>query len=323
MDQSLLQRAQRWVAWGAALATVFYVLFAAWEGFNEVKSTLLGFAWRWYLPALGLTLLNYALRTWKWHYLLRRVGVDLPFGESAWIFLSGLVMVISPAKAGEVLKPFLVRVRTKTPMATTLPVLITERMTDAIACLSLAALGVSTYYADKAIYLFVPMGLIVLGLAILASKTLSLSLIHLAEKLPLIGKYAFKFEELYCAMRVCVAPIPLLLTSFISLLAWWAECWGYMFIFRGFGLDVPVEAATFIYAFSTVAGGAVPGGLGVADGALVVLAEQLIPSLSGAQAIAAALLIRVATLWMGELIGAFALIKVSNMLEPVRSDQSS
>ncbi len=314
-DRGLLKRFRRWLAWGIGLAVVFYVAFSAWIGLGPVADTLAHFSWGYYLPALLLTLLNYALRFGKWHYLLGRLGIRIDWKEDALIFCAGLAMVISPGKVGEVLKPYLVRVRTGVPMATTIPVLITERLTDGIACLSLAALGVGTYMADSAIYLAIPLGMIVVLLLVLSNVRLSLWIIHLLGKLPLISKISAKLEELYVAMRTCVAPVPLVVTVAMSMVAWGGECLGYQLIFHGFGLDVPLAQATFMYAFATVAGGAVPGGLGVADGALQALANSLVVGITPAQALAAAMLIRLATLWMGELIGAIALFKVGDLLE--------
>jgi uncharacterized membrane protein YbhN (UPF0104 family) len=76
---------------------------------------------------------------------------------------------------------------------------------------------------------------------------------------------------------------------------------------------VSLDRATFLYAFATVAGGAMPGGLGVADGALVGGAVQL-TGVDEPVAVASALLIRVATLWFGVILGAFALLPVGRML---------
>jgi uncharacterized membrane protein YbhN (UPF0104 family) len=59
-----------------------------------------------------------------------------------------------------------------------------------------------------------------------------------------------------------------------------------------------------------------PGGLGVADGALVGGAMQLIPGVDEATAVASALLVRVATLWLGVVMGAFALFRAADLLEP-------
>ncbi|MES2638829.1 MAG: lysylphosphatidylglycerol synthase transmembrane domain-containing protein [Myxococcota bacterium] len=314
--QNLIVRFRVWLAWGIALAALLYVAGSLYAGIEEVGTALATFRWVLFLPVLGLTLVNYGLRFWKWHYLVGRVGARIGLADNAVIFASGFAMVISPGRAAELLKPWLVRARTGIPMAQTIPALVTERLTDGIACLALAAIGVSTYAGDRAVYVFVPIALVVGGLAVLSHKGLSLAILGVLRRLPLIHKIGDKLEEMYLAMRTCVAPVPLLLTVLASLVAWGAECVGYMLVFRGFGIDASLDVSTFLYAFATVAGGAMPGGLGVADGALVGGAMELVPGVTEAIAVASALLIRVATLWFGVVIGAFALLRATVLLEP-------
>ena len=95
----------------------------------------------------------------------------------------------------------------------------------------------------------------------------------------------------------------------------------FQLIFKGMGVDAGFDVCFFLYAFATVAGSAMPGGLGVADGALVGGAMQFLTVTEG-QAVTAALLTRVATLWLGVGLGALALLKVSSILEsyPVETD---
>lgn len=311
-------RFQRWLAWGVAIAALLYVGGSVWAGVGEVGESLARFSWPIYGVVLLLTLLNYGLRFWKWQYLLGRLGVHLPIAENLVIFGSGLAMVISPAKAGEVLKPYLVRVRTGVPMTHTLPALVTERLTDGIAALALAAISVGTYAGDRASYVFVPLGLVVVGLAVLASERVSMAILRVLTRLPGLHRIGARLESMYVSMRICVAPAPLFLTVLASLVAWGGECVGYMLVFHGFGVDASLDVSTFLYAFATVAGGAMPGGLGVADGALVGGAVQLVEGLSQADAVAAALLIRVATLWFGVILGAFALLRVGELLAAPR-----
>jgi uncharacterized protein (TIRG00374 family) len=307
--RDMVGRLRRWLAWGVAAAAVLYVAGSAWAGFAEVRQALTSFRWAWYVPVLGLTLVNYGLRGAKWVWLLRRLGVVLPWRESVFIFVTGLAMVISPGKAGEILKPWLVRERTGAPLTTTFPALVTERLTDGIAALALAGISVSRFAGDKAAYVWGPSIVTVVCLAVLAHRGLSMAILRLLGGLPGIRRVAPKLEELYVAMRVCLAPFPLFVTVAMSLVAWFAECVGYQLVFTGFGVHASLEAATFLYAFATVAGGAMPGGLGVADGVLAGLAPQLVAGLDAGTALAAALLIRVATLWFGVLLGAAALVR--------------
>ncbi len=311
---TLVLRFRVWLAWGLAAAALIYVAGSVYAGIGEVGSRLASFDWWLYVPVLGLTLLNYGLRFWKWRYLVGRLGARLPLREDAIVFGSGLAMVVSPGKAGELLKPYLLRARTGFPMAKAIPALVTERLTDGIACLALAAISVSTYAGESAQYVFVPIVGVVAGLGVLMHRGLSLRVLGILRRLPLISRVGDKLEEMYLAMRTCVAPVPLLLTVVASLVAWGGECVGYMLVFRGFGVDVSLDVSTFLYAFATVAGGAMPGGLGVADGALVGGAQRLVPGLDLPTAVAAALLIRVATLWFGVAVGAIALLRVAALL---------
>jgi uncharacterized membrane protein YbhN (UPF0104 family) len=268
---NLFTRFRTWLAWAIALAAVLYVAGSVWAGFDEVGAALSRFHWPAYALVLALTLVNYSLRFWKWHYLTGRLGVRLPVGESAVIFASGLAMVLSPGKAGELLKPYLVRERTGVPMARTIPALVTERLTDGIAALVLAAISVSTYAGEHASWVYGTIVVVVAGLAVLSNGAASLAILHGLRRLPGLGGVGAKLEEMYTAMRICVAPAPLLLTLVASMIAWGAECVGYKVVFGGFGFDASLDLSTFLYAFATAAGGLMPGGLGVADGILVGL----------------------------------------------------
>ena len=303
------------MVWAIVGGALLYVAGTVWAGFDEVGGQLAEFHWGIYLVVLLLTLVNYGLRFGKWEYLLRRLGVQVDLKDNLTIYLAGLAMVISPGKAGELLKPFLVSRRTGVPMATTFPALVAERLTDGIAMLLLAAISVGTYAKDQSWVLWVLGGGTALGLLVLAIKPLSIFILDVLEKLPLVGRVVPKLREMYLAMRICLAPVPFLLTTLVSLVAWGAECVGYLLVFRGLGvMEATLDASTFLYAFATVAGGFMPGGLGVADGALVGGAVEIIGT-TEASAVAASLLIRVATLWFGVFMGAFALLRFESLLE--------
>lgn len=311
----LVQRFQRWLVWGLAIAALLYLAGSIYAGIGEVGSALATFAWWLMVPVLLLVLVNYFLRFLKWHYFIGRLGIHVPFRDNLIIFGAGLAMVISPGKAGEVLKPYLVRARTGANMATSIPALVAERLTDGIAMLILAGLSVSTYAGDKTHYIAIPAVVGAAGLGVLAWKQLSMAILGLMGRMPVIGRFGHKLEEMYLAMRTCLAPGPFIVAVLVSVLAWWAECVAYWLIFLGFDVAASMDVCTFLYAFATVAGGAMPGGLGVADGALGGGALTLVPGITEAQAVASALLIRVTTLWFGVGLGAIALFRAGGLLE--------
>jgi len=308
-------RFRKWAAIAVAVAAIGYLAYALYRGLSETANELVSFSWGWYLPILGLTLVNYGLRYLKWHYLLGRLGVRIPHSSNIWIYLAGLAMVISPAKAGEVVKPYLVKVMTGAPMARTLPALVAERGTDGLAVVILSAIGVSTFYAEAQSVIVWTFVAIVAMLGIIASKTLSMGIIRIVESLPVVGGIGQRLEESYLAMRTCLAPVPFMVTIVMSLVAWWAECVGYWLVFKGMSVSAGLDVSTFLYAFSTVFGAPSPGGMGMADVALVEGARELIAGLTDGQAVASSLLIRIATLWFGVLLGAGALLYMERVIK--------
>lgn len=314
MAANLVIRFRRWVVGAIAVGALLYLGGSVWAGLEPMGQALRDFRWALAVPVIVLTLINYGLRFVKWRYLVRRLGVHMPLAEDAWTFTAGLAMVISPGKAGELLKPYVVRARTGTPMATTVPALVTERLTDGIAMLILAGLSVTTFAGEKVHYITIPAVLTAAGLVVLASERLTQLALTIVERVPGVRRVVPKIRVMVAAMRVCTAPVPLVMTVLLSIIAWGAECVGYMLVFRGLGVDAGLDVSVFLYAFATVAGGAMPGGLGVAEGALAGGAVSLIPGISEANAVASALLIRVATLWLGVGLGAVALFRVASML---------
>ncbi|MFT5584587.1 MAG: hypothetical protein ACI9VR_002172 [Cognaticolwellia sp.] len=326
-QDNLIRRFRKWAIWAIAFGALLYVGGSVWAGLRDVQNELANFSWWLAIPVLLLTVVNYGLRFVKWHYLLGQLQARVPWKENLRIFIAGLAMVISPAKAGELLKPYLVSKRTGVPMATTLPALVAERLTDAIAVLALAAISVGTYATElesreilgvqvSANGVLVAIAAsIVLGLAVLSSKRVSFGILGVMGKVPLAKRVVPKLEEMYRALVTCLAPVPLLWTVFLSLVAWGAECWGFQLVLIGLGVeDAALGACTFIYAFATIAGGPSPGGLGIADGALVGMTTKLIGT-NQAIAVTGALLIRIATLWFGVGMGAIALMGFDKLLD--------
>ena len=107
-----IERFQRWVIVAIVACIFLYVGFSVWSGLDEISAEL-SINWWMFVAAILLTLTNYALRFVKWHYLLGRLDVKMPWVTDAWDFIAGLSMAISPGKAGELLKPYVVKRVTK------------------------------------------------------------------------------------------------------------------------------------------------------------------------------------------------------------------
>ena len=315
---AVIERLQRRLLLGVLLGVIVVIGVVLLLDADSLGQALRDFDW-WLLPlVLGLSLVNYALRFLKWQYYLRLLNVQgLERVDSASIFVAGFTMVMTPGKVGELLKSYLIRQRVGTPMTQTAPIIAAERITDGVAMLMLAGVGLVIFRQGWPILLASAL-LAGAGIAILQQE----SLIHRA--LSRLGRNRLGrgrvdgLSALYRSTRVLLRPRRFLLATGVGIVSWFGECLALFLVLVGLGVEPSARlllAATFAFATAAWIGGLslLPGGLGAAEASvaglllLTVDAPQMTPPLAGA----ATLLIRFATLWFGLLLGVAALARVA------------
>jgi uncharacterized protein (TIRG00374 family) len=297
------------------LGVLVFIGFSLYADLSKLEKELSTFAWWLLVPTLVLSLGNYLLRFAKWHYYLRHLGIEVPRRLSFSIFLSGLVMSVTPGKLGEVLKSYLLREAAGVPMARTTPVVIAERLTDLIALVVLAIAFVASFRLG-AVALLASVLLLVGCVALIAYRPAAVLLLHAVGRLPRLAGLSHKLEEFYVAMAALVRPLPLGVASALSIVAWGCECIGLYLVVVGLaGPPCGLDLVTFIYASTTLLGALsfLPGGLGVTEGSMAALLVQL-GGQSGSQAVAATLLVRICTLWFAVAVGLVALLRFCRRL---------
>jgi uncharacterized protein (TIRG00374 family) len=95
--------------------------------------------------------------------------------------------------------------------------------------------------------------------------------------------------------------------SVVAAVSWFFECLAAYLCIRGLGLDVSLADTAVVFTVATLAGAVslLPGGLGVADAGMAGLLRAL--EVGRADAAAATVLIRLATLWFAVALGVVAL----------------
>jgi glycosyltransferase 2 family protein len=275
-----------------------------------LRQTASEFAPMAFLVGLLLAGGNYALRVVRWQYYLRHIGVRIPLGESALVFLAGFVMSVTPGKVGEVFKSLLLYETRGTSIARTAPIVIAERLTDLIALVLLISAGALAF--EHGISVALSSAILVAAILLLcAYPPLGRFALRLMARLPLLRRFSPKLGEAYEALLEMTRPGPLFVGSALALAAWALECGSLYAIVHGFeGVVMSWDGATFAYAASTLAGAIamMPGGLGVTEIGMTALLQALGgASMTPAVATAATMLVRVATLWFAVAIGLLAL----------------
>lgn len=311
---TLLSRLKGKLVVGIAIGGLVYLVMMLYSGWDELSEALAGFNW-WLFPLLlTLAFANYIFRFFKWHFYVGRLDISLPRLDSLIIFLAGLVMTISPGKIGELLKSVLLKQLKGTPISVSAPIVVGERITDFVALvfISLAGLTVFTVEASS-LWVLVGFGaLLIVFIAFISNRRLSLGLIGLIEKIGPLHRVGDKLHAMYDSTYRLLRFVPLTVATFWSVLAWLCECFAFWITLTAFTHEPPLLAACFIYALGTIMGIISPGGLGPTEAGMIGMLQS--GAIMGAAkmtkgpAAAATLIIRLATLWFAVAVGALVLI---------------
>lgn len=302
---------RRKIIWSLLFAFLIYLGLAIYSDWQQLTAALLDFPWLWIWAAIGLTLVNYGGRLARWHWYLRILGAPISPFDSARVFGVGMLMVMTPGKAGEFLKSYMIKRVTGTPMSQTAPAVLAERLTDGFAMLLLAGVGLFAF-PDPTARFFAALffAAFVCFIVVIQIRPLALWALSLGARLPLFKRFAQPLYIFYEGSYTIFRPRNFSIALAVGLVCWAAEGVAYYVVLVGFGAAAGWQtlfAAVFIFSISTVIGAvlAMPGGLGGVEGSLVALSRQIL-GLAAAPATAAALLIRFCTLWLGVLLGIVA-----------------
>lgn len=261
--------------------------------------------WAWFAVALGLSLTNYAARWVRWQLYLRHQRIDVPLASSIIVFGAGLSLAITPAKLGELAKSFLLREMHAIPSSRSAPIVIAERVTDLVALIVVAVIGVTIYGVAPGLVASAA-AVIGLGLVLLAWPRPAHALIELSTRPAKLRRLRAPVLAMYDDLAILCRPRQLAMATAIAIPAWMCECLGFGLILHAFPTtEVAMGMAIVIYALTTIAGALsfLPGGLGVTEGAMTLLLVRSAIRITATTAAAATMLTRFATLWFGVLVG--------------------
>ncbi|MBI5447050.1 MAG: flippase-like domain-containing protein [Deltaproteobacteria bacterium] len=288
------------VLWGLFLGCVALAGVGAIGDFRRIGTVLGTFPPAYLAGALALASANYLLRWVRWETYLGRLGVRISRKRSLLVFGSGLGFSLSPGKAGELVKSYLLRDAFGTEVRRSAPAVLMERVSDLAGVLLLGLGGAAGYrYGWK--LLGVGAGLLA-GALFLAGSPLSAR--WMARLLP---TRAEAFREAQRNVRALLSPWPATAGTVLALAAWFAECYAFWWVLRGVGSQVSLAAATFIYCLATLVGALsfLPGGLLATEGSMVAALTLL--RVDAPSAAAATVIIRACTLWYAVALGATAI----------------
>lgn len=287
-----------------ALSAAGYLVFALWSGWREVLEAVqrIG-AWP-ILAALLLSLVNYVLRGERWQLYLRRWHFRVPRADNLRLYFAGFALTTTPGKAGELirsvfLRPYGVAWHRSAAM------FFSERLADLVAIVMITAVGL-TYLPQGEKAFVVLVALLVAGLLLLRTRWPESCLRRLGGQ----RRATTWLADVAASSRPLWQGRLLWQTTGLSLVAWIAEGIGAWLILRTLMPEISLEAAFFIYGFAMLVGALsfLPGGLGGTEATMTGL--LVLQGLPLPEAVAATVIIRLATLWFAVAIGLVAVLSL-------------
>ena len=307
----MFKKYKKKIIFSVIFGAVVFLGLSVYANFNELIAAFGQYNWIMFPLVLLLSLCNYFARYLKWEYYLKVLDIQIDRKNSFLIFLSSFIMSVTPGKIGEVFKSYLLKEHNNTPISKSAPIVIAERITDFISLVALSLIGALMYGYGTQFIAGIGVFFIIL-VFILSSKRISYSIIRFFEKFKFFYRFSHKIHTAYDSIYKMVQIKELIITFFLSILAWFFECLGFFLVLNGFGIEnlinVSIFVATFIYGFATIAGAVtmLPGGLGATDASItgMLILLQIPKSIS----VASTLIIRTATLWFAVIVGIIAIL---------------
>ncbi len=303
------------------LGVIIYLIMLFLNQWDAVIAAVASIEWWWVIPAMmGLSFLNYIIRYVKWQYYLHRVGVHFSHADSFSIFLAGFTLTVSPGKVGEVIKGYFCRDVDGTPVAKTVPIVVSERLTDLLAMVIIAATTFLFIFSGGNQILLVTLvgGAVVLGALVLTNKAFYDKILKRMTSFGPLKQFQDSCDVIEDTMVRTISPKPLVVGTAISIPGWFMEClelWLLLSLITKMGLPSLAPAsllllvqATFIHASASAIGAIfiiAPAGLGAYE--FYAYTAMTIFGIVGSIATASVLLIRFVTLWFSVIVGFIAL----------------
>jgi uncharacterized protein (TIRG00374 family) len=252
---------------------------------------------------LGLSLLNYAVRAWRWIVLGNYLEFRVPARNNVLYYLSGYCFTATPGKAGEAVRLWFLKSGHDIPYARSLPLMLADRILDMWAVLILTLVSFAGFAAYRWQGALLAVIVLAVSLPILFPRWLEPLLDKIARLMPGRKRVAERGREVLESMTKLSSWRTYGFTLVPTIAGWLAEGAALYVLLHHFGAQVTLLNSVFVFSFGMIVGAIsmLPGGLGSTEATIVILLKALGVDLS--TALAATAIIRITTFWFAVVIG--------------------
>ncbi|MCK5881891.1 MAG: flippase-like domain-containing protein [Sinobacterium sp.] len=290
-----------------AVALYFgFTLYSGGEAVLQALSALPALTW---LIILGLSLLNYLIRYWRWHLYIGSTHqsclAKLSHARHLAIYIAGFALTMTPGKAGEAMRSLYLK-QYGVAHQSTLAALFVERIMDLLAVLILALYGLSLLDDGQAQLATIVTASLVVG-CIVAVKLPFEKILQweLAQRLPekVIKLMHFAAGLLNNANRLLSVKF-FIIGMGLGIVAWGLEGYGLHLVMQNYMPEsIEISTSVAVYSIAVLLGAIafLPGGIGGTEAAMMFMLVKL--GFDTPSAAAITLICRIATLWFAIALG--------------------
>jgi len=267
------------------------------------------------IAGLILSTISLFIRVMRWKVLLK----DVTFSEIWPIQLFGMaVSNLTPGKIAEPIKAIVLKVRKNIPVSTSLQSIMWERIIDVIililfsmVAINIISLGTNFFYLGI-ISIIIFIILIALILAVMKYQAFGFKIIHFLRRFPVLKNISDDFIRNFYETKTLRKS--LILCFALTLIAWILDGLSFYLIFIALGMNITFLATISLVSFALLISivSFLPGGLGSFEVIMVVFLGMF--GVTASTATAGVLLARFVTIWYSLLLGGFAFIYLSKVI---------
>ena len=258
-----------------------------------------------YIPIIiSLQIASVFVGSVKFHRLLQKLKIPIPFKESFKLFMLGRFMGITPGGTGIIIKSHLLKKNYGKSISSTLPVLLIERWTEILAILIIITgllFWVDIY--ESKIILGIGCALFVISILVAYNKKSFLLFKKFTQKIKFLNKFASSLDESRDPLSVLSNKRTFSEALGLSLIAKGISLTIVFLCFISVGIDLDYFTTGLIYYTALIAGllTFIPAGMIVTESSMIALllefnVELVIATLG-------VFFVRIVTLWAGIVMG--------------------
>ena len=121
---------------------VLYAGFLFFSDIEKISDKLLDFKFEFLPIIVFFTICGWFCVYYRWNYLLKSIGVNIPHRQNFQIFMGAGALGITPGKVGELFKSQFLKEKFNIPRSKSAPLIIAEKFYDLVGAMIISSLGI-------------------------------------------------------------------------------------------------------------------------------------------------------------------------------------